>query len=114
MIYALRSPETKLNERQEIANQIREAIRIDDLEALRGDSRLIYVWDNYSPRGFCIYCNTAVSTLNIDNYPNIQTRRKFRHNHHSGGVPRAACEQIAHVLGMVPIYDLEAYEPPEE
>ena len=80
MIDALRSPQTRLDERQEIAKRIQEVARVGDWEDLRDDPRPIYVWDKmfYSPytNGYCIYCNTTVAVWDRGSL------RGFRHNHH--------------------------------
>ncbi len=99
MHYALRSPETPLSDRQEIAARIVQAVRDGKPESLRGDPRVIYVWEQAAPGVycFCIYCNTGVNIREDGEW------RHFWHNHHRGGVKQRLCKQIAQILDMTPI-----------
>ena len=108
MIYALRSPETRLDDRLEIAERIKEAVENGNREALRGDPMLVYVGNELlTPNIFCIYCNTAVIHYRWAN------AEHYKHNHWRGGIRREQCEQIARVLGMNPVYDQAPYPAKE-
>ena len=95
MIYALRSPQTKLEDRTSISQQIQQAARSGDWSALDDDPLVVYVRERAFLEGYCIYCNTAVVEWGSV---------RFMHNHHRGGIKQELCKQVAKCLGMTPIY----------
>lgn len=98
MNYALRRPTIRLELRIRLAQLVQEEARTGNLGSLRENPLLVFAQDGPSLEGFCIYCNTAVTTYSY--YGSY----RFKHNYHRGGIRQELCKQVGRTLGMVPVY----------